>query len=158
MKAIPVRWTYVRQPIPGPGQRRIIAPVLAAFGSYLLHHIVIAVGLVKVSFRFEPIEVALVMNKLPIQKFSRVAFGAGVVGAAILSGQTPAVAHVGHIGELAGHGHLVGIALTGAAIALAGWLIKDSANTEEAETSDEEMNQGLQGDGSQTETGDEVHA
>lgn len=32
---------------------------------------------------------------------------------------TPANAHLGHVGELAGHGHLAGIAALGAAAAIA---------------------------------------
>lgn len=35
-----------------------------------------------------------------------------------------AFAHVGHIGELAGHGHLIGLAGLAASAAMAAWLAK----------------------------------
>ena len=83
---------------------------------------------------------------------------ASMAGGILLLSQGAAHAHLGHLGELAGHSHWAGIALTGAAIALAGWVIKDRATAEETEAESEDNNQGLQGDGSHSETGDEVHA
>lgn len=48
-------------------------------------------------------------------RFSRSAIFAG----AIAGMTTPAYAHLGHVGELAGHGHLAGIAALGAAAVIA---------------------------------------
>lgn len=45
-----------------------------------------------------------------------------------------ALAHWGHVAEVAGHGHLIGLAALGAAIGVAIWLGADS----EEETTDEE--------------------
>ncbi len=54
-----------------------------------------------------------------------------------------AVAHVGHLAEVAGHGHWIGAAAIGAAIALGAWAAskgkKDEASEEEAEPDEEEM-------------------
>ena len=49
-----------------------------------------------------------------------------------------AKAHIGHVGEVAGHGHLVGIGLFAASSVLAGWLAtredgKYSANQDDAD-------------------------
>ncbi len=45
-----------------------------------------------------------------------------------------AQAHVGHLGELAGHDHWVAAGAIGAAIALAGWnILKGKKDKEEAE-------------------------
>ena len=98
------------------------------------------------------------MIRLPITSIKR---PVGTIGASIIAicaWHSPAAAHVGHIGELAGHGHLVGIALTGAAIALAGWVVKESIAFEDSDEATENSNQGSQGEGSHSETGDEVHA
>ena len=97
-------------------------------------------------------------TNMPITSIKRPACTIGVSVIAICGWHSPAVAHVGHIGELAGHGHLVGIALTGAAIALAGWVIKDSVSSKSSDEAADDSNQGLQGEGSHSETGDEVHA
>ncbi len=48
-------------------------------------------------------------------KFYRTAIFLGT----IVSTAQPAYAHLGHVGELAGHGHLAGIAALGAAAAIA---------------------------------------
>lgn len=98
------------------------------------------------------------MVELAIKKCGHGMGGMAVSALCLFAWQTPAFAHVGHIGELAGHGHLVGIALTGAAIALAGWAVKVGADQSNSDASGEESATELQGDGSQTETGDEVHA
>ena len=53
----------------------------------------------------------------------------------------PANAHWGHVGELAGHGHLIGIGALAAAAALAAVLAKpksEKIDEEVAEESDEE--------------------
>ena len=54
-----------------------------------------------------------------------------------------AVAHVGHLAEVAGHGHWIGAAAIGAAIALGAWAAskgkKDEAREDEAELEDEEL-------------------
>ncbi|WP_029057650.1 DUF6732 family protein [Stappia stellulata] len=46
-------------------------------------------------------------------------FASGVVLAQLVAGTTAAAAHGGHVGELAGHAHWVGIAAVAAAAALA---------------------------------------
>lgn len=50
---------------------------------------------------------------------------------------TPASAHVGHLGEVAGHGHWIAAGALGAA-ALAAWLAGKGKKTEEAEPETEE--------------------
>ncbi|KGM50441.1 DUF6732 family protein [Pseudooceanicola atlanticus] len=57
----------------------------------------------------------------------------------------PALAHVGHLGEVAGHGHWLGAAALGAAIAIGLWQglrnkgeAEDEAEPESEEISDEE--------------------
>ena len=57
-------------------------------------------------------------------------------------------AHIGHVGEVAGHGHLVGIGLVAASAVLAGWL----ATCEDGE------NSAYQDDADEAEAGDEVNA
>jgi hypothetical protein len=59
-----------------------------------------------------------------------------------------AKAHIGHVGEVAGHGHLVGIGLVAASAVLAGWL----ATREDGENSTD------QDDADEAEAGDEVNA
>ncbi len=59
-----------------------------------------------------------------------------------------AKAHIGHIGEVAGHGHLVETGLVGASAVLAGWL----ATREDGE------NLADQDDADRAEAGDEVNA
>ena len=59
-----------------------------------------------------------------------------------------AKAHIGHIGEVAGCGHLVGIGLVAASAVLAGWL----ATREDGENSAD------QDDADDAEAGDEVNA
>lgn len=55
----------------------------------------------------------------------------------------PATAHVGHIGEVAGHGHWLGAAAIGAAIAIGLWQGlrgrsgKDAAEVDDAAAEDE---------------------
>ncbi|MGI9512690.1 MAG: DUF6732 family protein [Anderseniella sp.] len=46
-------------------------------------------------------------------------FRSAIFPGAIAGTATPAYAHLGHMGELAGHGHLAGIAALGAAAAIA---------------------------------------
>ena len=57
---------------------------------------------------------------------------------------TSASAHVGHLAQVAGHGHWLGLAAIGAAIALGTWSAlkgkkNDSAEADEAEIDDEEL-------------------
>ena len=59
-----------------------------------------------------------------------------------------AKAYIDHCGEVAGHGHLVGIGLVAASAALAGWL----ATREDGENSAD------QDDADEAEAGDEVNA
>ena len=69
----------------------------------------------------------------------------------IAASVTPVVsakAHIGHVGEVAGHGHLVGIGLVAASAVLAGWL----ATRENGENSAD------QDDADEAEAGDEVNA
>ena len=46
-------------------------------------------------------------------------YQAALLFSAIAGMATPASAHLGHMGELAGHGHLAGVAAIGAAAAIA---------------------------------------
>ena len=46
-------------------------------------------------------------------------YPAAIFFSGIVAMATPAHAHLGHMGELAGHGHLAGIAAIGAAAAIA---------------------------------------
>ena len=64
---------------------------------------------------------------------------------------TPAFAHMGHVGDLAGHSHWAGIALVGAAVALAGVRAAIGRN-------DDDAGQEADASTSQDETGDEAHA
>ena len=69
----------------------------------------------------------------------------------IAASVTPVVsvkAHIGHVGEVAGHGHLIGIGLVAASAVLAGWL----ATREDGENSAD------QDDADEAEAGDEVNA
>ncbi|MEP5154044.1 DUF6732 family protein [Planktotalea sp.] len=55
-----------------------------------------------------------------------------------------AMAHPGHLAEVAGHGHWLGAAALGAAIALGAWAAlkgkkKEEGEAEEAELDDEEL-------------------
>ena len=59
-----------------------------------------------------------------------------------------ATANIGHVGEVAGHGHLVGIGLIAASAVLAGWLA----------TREDDGEQTVQDDAEEIETGDEVNA
>ena len=59
-----------------------------------------------------------------------------------------AKAHIVHVGEVGGHGHLVGIGLIAASAALAGWL----ATREDGENSTD------QDDADEAEAGGEVNA
>lgn len=56
--------------------------------------------------------------------------------------------HIGHVGEVAGYGHLVGIGLVAASAVLAGWLA----------TREDEENLADQDDADEAEAGDEVNA
>ena len=69
----------------------------------------------------------------------------------IVANVTPFIstkAHIGHVGEVAGHGHLVGNGLVAASAVLAGWL----ATREDGENSAD------QDDADEAEAGDEVNA
>lgn len=71
------------------------------------------------------------MNARFVIMFGVVA-GLGCVG-------TPAQAHWGHLGELAGHGHWAGLAAALAGGVIAAWLIKDRKQTDdETENADAE--------------------
>jgi len=57
---------------------------------------------------------------------------------------TQAAAHPGHLAEVAGHGHWLGAAAIGAAIALGAWAAlkgkkKESSEAEEVELDEEEL-------------------
>ena len=57
---------------------------------------------------------------------------------------TAAMAHPGHLAEVAGHGHWLGAAALGAAIALGAWAAlkgkkKEEGEAEEVELDDEEL-------------------
>ena len=70
-----------------------------------------------------------------------------IIGASV----TPfvsATAHIGHVGEVAGHGHLIGIGLVTASAVLAGWL----------ETREDGGNSTDQDDADEAEAGDKVNA
>ena len=62
--------------------------------------------------------------------------------------ERPEIIDIGHVGEVAGHGHLVGIGLVAASAVLAGWL----ATLEDGENSAD------QDDADEAEAGDEVNA
>ena len=70
-----------------------------------------------------------------------------IIGASVMP-FVSAKAHIGHVGEVAGHGHLVGIGLVAASAVLAGWL----ATCEDGENSAD------QDDADEAEAGDEVNA
>jgi len=60
-----------------------------------------------------------------------------IIGTAICFGST-AQAHTGHLAEVAGHGHWLGAAAIGAAIAIGLWAsLKDRKAREEASSEDE---------------------
>ena len=59
-----------------------------------------------------------------------------------------ATAHIGHVGEVAGHGHLVGIGLIAASAVLTGWLATREYDGERT----------VQDDADEAEAGDEVNA
>lgn len=51
----------------------------------------------------------------------------------------PALAHIGHIGEVAGHGHWLGAAAIGAAIAIGLWQgLRGKAKSDDAEADEAE--------------------
>lgn len=64
-------------------------------------------------------------------------YQAALCFSAIAGMATPARAHLGHMGELAGHGHLAGVAAIGAAAAIAAALavrkLKKKARQKSAE-------------------------
>ncbi|MDF0600863.1 hypothetical protein P1J78_08980 [Psychromarinibacter sp. C21-152] len=54
----------------------------------------------------------------------------------------PALAHPGHLAEVAGHGHWIGLAALGAAIAVAAWAgLKGRKDADEEAESDEEVSE-----------------
>ena len=59
-----------------------------------------------------------------------------------------ATAHIGHVGEVAGHGHLVGIGLIAASAVLTGWLATREYDGERT----------VQDDADEAKAGDEVNA
>ncbi|MEL6505724.1 MAG: DUF6732 family protein [Pseudomonadota bacterium] len=54
---------------------------------------------------------------------------------------TPAQAHWGHVGEVAGHGHLIGIGLLAGAAALAAILAAARRKEKEEDTPEEEASE-----------------
>mgnify|MGYP006956449817 CR=1 FL=1 len=72
----------------------------------------------------------------------------------VLALSQTAQAHIGHVGDLAGHGHLVGVGLTGAAIALAGYLA--IANKKSELSDSEEAVEASSAEGVDSEVGNEV--
>jgi len=70
------------------------------------------------------------MYKFPIRSIFWAVLIAGVW---VLGSGQDVMAHMGHVGELAGHGHLLGLGLTGAAVVLAGYLVTKGAKNEEAD-------------------------
>ena len=67
--------------------------------------------------------------------------------AAILAGvafATPAAAHLGHVGEAAGHSHWIALAALAGAAALAAWIAKSQGD--EAEEADEDAEAEAEGD------------
>ncbi|MEK9800102.1 MAG: DUF6732 family protein [Alphaproteobacteria bacterium] len=69
------------------------------------------------------------------------------IAAIVLASTSSANAHLGHVGELAGHGHLVGVGLVGTAVMLGGILAAasrhakgDHADTPVADDADEQVN------------------
>ena len=57
---------------------------------------------------------------------------------------SPALAHPGHIADLAGHGHWIGAAAAGAAIAIAIWAGLKGKSTPEAEADPDAQEDGPQ--------------
>lgn len=74
-----------------------------------------------------------------------------ITGAAVLVMPTPAFAHWGHVGELAGHGHWIAIGAAATAAALAAWLLnREEADDErdlDAQVSDEDLTDDEHGEG-----------
>jgi len=63
----------------------------------------------------------------------------GLIAACLAT--TPAHAHIGHLGEVAGHGHWIGLGLIAGAAVLGGWLgkgRKPEADPEDDETPEAE--------------------
>lgn len=54
---------------------------------------------------------------------------------------SPALAHLGHVADMAGHGHIVAIGATIAAAVLAGLVAKASKPSPETENTDESANE-----------------
>ncbi|MGH1373008.1 DUF6732 family protein [Planktotalea sp.] len=52
-----------------------------------------------------------------------------------------ALAHVGHLAEVAGHGHWLGAAALGAAIALGAWAAHNGKKNEASEADDAELDE-----------------
>lgn len=68
--------------------------------------------------------------------FRKLAAGGLAVTVATIGGTTAALAHWGHLGEMAGHGHLTGVAL-GVVVALAAaFTVKGKDQTQIAEDDD----------------------
>ena len=67
---------------------------------------------------------------------------------------TWANAHIGHIGELAGHGHLIGLAALATSAAMAAWLAKRALTSEDDQDQDEQVSDE---DDNCAEQGDTVH-
>jgi flagellar biosynthesis component FlhA len=51
---------------------------------------------------------------------------------------SPAAAHLGHVGEVAGHAHWLAVAALAGAAAIAAWLIKSGEREDEAEETEDE--------------------
>ena len=87
------------------------------------------------------------MNRPNIPKMPNIPNGAASGLASVMmlfGGMSGAVAHWGHLGEVAGHGHLIGAALGVAAAVLAAALVAEGR----AQTADDEEN-------AETDTDDE---
>ena len=65
-----------------------------------------------------------------------------------------AYAHIGHVGELAGHGHLIGLAGLAASAAMAAWLAKRALTSPDDHEQDEQIGDE---DGERAEQGDKAH-
>ena len=72
-----------------------------------------------------------------------------ITGVAALAIPTPAFAHWGHVGELAGHGHWIAIGAAAAAAALAAWLHnrEDTQDEDEWQDADEDPADEAAGEG-----------
>ena len=94
--------------------------------------------------------------------FFPVMYGSTAFTGFLLASTSTANAHLGHVGELAGHGHLVGIGLVGTAVMLGGILAAASrhAKGDQGEASvDDDADEQVNGteDEPQNVTGEKVN-